>query len=318
MSAAVPAAGTVVFSGPTLEGALAAARTAYGPRVRIVRAQRVRRGVRGLLGQVRYDVHARLPGARPAAPAPDDRGPTWPGTDRPRPRPAPGGDGLADALRDLVDAADSSERSVAEPSWSWNGEAEVGALLADVATLRTARAERPSGHPALDLAAHAAHAAHAAPAAAPAAPAAPGAPLWRDLLADAVQPPARPEPPRPAEPVGPARPAPAGPALFDRNDLRGIGVPAAVLRRLPVEDPVDDGGWRRALQEAIEAVVPAPADPDDDHPVVVSGHGLAGVVAVLRAAVEDGAAPGTISHRGRRRQATPAALVEVLASCARS
>ncbi|MDP9407429.1 MAG: hypothetical protein M3P95_06075, partial [Actinomycetota bacterium] len=56
-AAVASGAGTVLFSGPTLEGALAAARAAYGPRVRIVRAQRVRRGVRGLLGQVRYDVH---------------------------------------------------------------------------------------------------------------------------------------------------------------------------------------------------------------------------------------------------------------------
>lgn len=320
--ATAPGAGAVVvFSGPTLEGALAAARAAYGPRVRIVRAQRVRRGVRGLLGQVRYDVHAVVPettGTAAGAPAP-------PGRRAHAARPAglaasvgaspAGGVGLADALRRLVDAADASEERSAAPeaSWSWNGEAEVGALLEDVAAL--GGAERPDPrveHPAPDLARH------SSPGASPkGVPADTVAGSWRNLLVDALEPtgaPPRRERAR-ARPVSPAEPESVG---WSRAELRSIGVPPAVLRRLPIEDPTDDAGWRRALQEAIAAVVPAPAEPDADHPVVVSGHGLAGVVAVLRAAVEDGAVPGMISFQGRRRQATPAALVEVLATCAGS
>ncbi len=206
-------------------------------------------------------------------------------------------------LRHLVVAADESERSPGrEASWSWNGAAEVGALLSDVAALGAARAEASTGHPAPDLARHA-----------PSVSAAPAG-VWRDLLVGAVEPRGT----TPESVVAPRAPAEPGPARWSRNDLRSIGVPPAVLRRLPVEDPVDDGGWRRALQDAIAAVVPAPSEPDAEHPVVVSGHGLAGAVAVLRAAVEDGAVPGTISFRGRRRQATPAALVEVLATCAGS
>jgi hypothetical protein len=317
-----PAAGAgeiVVFTGPTLEGALAAARAAYGPRVRIVRAQRVRRGVRGLLGQVRYDVHAVVPEtrgtaaaagsappARPARPA----GTTAPGAGT---RSAGGGD-LADALRRLVDAADASERSSApEASWSWNGEAEVGALLEDVAALGVAaRPDHPAGHPAPDLARHSSAGGTADVPLADATPT-----TWRNVLVGALEPagaPLRRERSLP-RPVSPAEPDRGG---WSRAELRSIGVPPAVLRRLPIEDPTDDGGWRRALQEAIAAVVPQPAEPDADHPVVVSGHGLAGAVALLRAAVEDGAAPGTISFQGRRRPATPAALVEVLATCAGS
>lgn len=308
----------MVFSGPTLEGALAAARAAYGSRVRVVRAQRVRRGVRGLLGQVRYDVHAVVPepaGTAAGAPAPAGRPARSAGPAAPAGGPPGGSVDLADALRRLVDAADASEERTAAPeaSWSWNGEAEVGALLEDVAALGgAARPDPPVEHPAPDLARHSS--AGASPDGVPVDAAAAS---WRNVLVGALEPTGA--PPRreraPARPVSPAEPEPVG---WSRAELRSIGVPPAVLRRLPIEDPTDDGGWRRALQEAIAAVVPAPAEPDADHPVVVSGHGLAGVIAVLRAAVEDGAAPGTISFQGRRRQATPAALVEVLAACAGS
>jgi hypothetical protein len=307
----------LVFSGPTLEDALAAARAAYGPRVRIVRAQRVRRGVRGLLGQVRYDVHAVVPEAvtRPAGgPAQAGRPAQPSGATAAAGTPSAGGGDLADTLRRLVDAADASERtSLPEASWSWNGGAEVGALLEDVAALGlAARPDHPAGHPAPDLARHSS--AHPAALEVPPADA---AATWRSLLVGALEPtgaPLRRE--RTLDrPVSPAEPEPV---RWSRAELRSIGVPPAVLRRLPIEDPTDDGGWRRALQEAIGAVVPEPAEPDADHPVVVSGHGLAGAIAVLRAAVEDGAVPGTISLQGRRRQATPAALVEVLATCAGS
>ena len=113
-------------------------------------------------------------------------------------------------------------------------------------------------------------------------------------------------------------PQPAATPGWDRGELRRLGVPAAILGRLPVEDPVDDAAWRRALRKAIETVVSPPARPSADHPVVVNGYGLLGAVAVLRAAVEEGATPGTITFEGRRRAAGPEALVEVIAECIRS
>lgn len=316
----------MIFAGPTLEGALAAARAAYGPRVKIVRAQRVRRGVRGLLGQVRYDVHARVPrtsgsvlSGTSIAPPPTRSARAEAGSEGPAP-------GLANALRDLVEAADEREgASVARSAWSCTAEAEVGELLGDVAALGlAARGDLSSGHPVPDVALHGPAASRVAsgPGVSRRVPESvtprAGGAGWRAALVDALDPVGAGEPHAGRVAAFPPAPAPVPSAGWDRAALRSIGVPPAVMRRLPVEDPVDDGGWRRALQEAIAAVVPAPAEPDADHPIVVSGHGLTGAIAVLRAAVEDGAVPGTIAGQGRCRPATPAALVEVLAGWARS
>lgn len=306
-----------VFTGATLAGALAAARTAHGPGATVVRALRVRQGVRGLLGRERYEVHVRLPASPPA-----------PGTQPVPGRPSaaagdhPATPGPEEVLRGLVDAADESEDSA--PVWSWTGTSDVSALLEEV-TARQVR-EPVVGHPDPDLGIHAlglAGSRQGGPAGAPddlgdergtasAASDPSGQPGgWRRRLLDAVE--ELPDAPPTAPPPRAARARPA--AAWDRGALRSAGVPAAVLRRLPAEDPSDDAGWRRALREAIAAVVPPPAEPSEQTPVVVSGHGLAGVVAVLRAAAEDGRAPGTIALGDRRRPATPAALVEVLAAC---
>ena len=284
---AAAAEGTEVFEAASVDLALRAAREAHGPDVQVVRALRVVAGVRGLLGQARYQVLVRPPvpvevtvlPTEPVAPAP--AGAAY----------ADGGDPLRSALDELLDAAEERERGgppdivEEDTGWSWAQQQEVDRLLAD---LDARVGAETSPHPALEMAAH------EAPLPAPAT-------LddlqdddeWADLDDDPG-------------------------SGWDRDELRRLGVPAAVLSHLPVEDPSDDAGWRRALQGAIAAVVPPPAKADAQHPVVLSGHGLLGVVALLRGAVEEGLTPGTISFDGRRRPANPAALVEVLAAVVRS
>jgi len=258
-----------VFSGPTVQHALAAARAAHGPGVQVVRAVRRTPGLRGLLGRVRFEVAVRPPARTVSvvqgAPVPQraTRTPSGPGVDP-----------LRGALDGLLDAAEERERAVTgelvdDTAWTWAQQNDVGRLLEEL----TARSAPARAHPAPALAVHG------------------------ELPAEVV-----PE-------VG---------SGWDRDELRRLGVPAAVLSRLPVEDPPDDAGWRRALRAAIAATVPPAGRPGEHTAVVVSGYGLLGAVAVLRAGAEDGATPGTISHAGKRRTATPAALVEVLASCVRS
>lgn len=192
-------------------------------------------------------------------------------------------DPVRGALEDLLDAADAGERAAGPSDWQWSEPSEVDRLLAQLSRRGDAEAVR---HPALSVAEH-------------------------DLPVDDS----------PAD-LGAllALPQHAEPPWtgWDRDELRRLGVPGPVLSRLPVEDPSDDAGWRRALVTAIAGTVPAPATADAQHPVVVSGHGLLGAVAVLQAAIEASATPGTISHDGRVRPATPAAIVDVLAACARS
>ena len=84
-----------------------------------------------------------------------------------------------------------------------------------------------------------------------------------------------------------------------------------MLDALPSPAPRDDLGWVVALTAAIEAAVPAPAEPDEQHPVVVSGYGLQGAVAVLDAGSR-GLVPGTITHAGRTAPATATELALVL------
>lgn len=272
----------VVFSGPTVQLALAAARSACGPHVQVLRAVRVQVGLRGLLGQARFDVSVRRPVTTTVTVLPVQ---------------PPGEDPVLGALDELLEAADERERLAAgeqvdDTAWSWAQQQEVDRLLTEL-TARSGAQGRREQHPAPDVATH-----EVPP---PGATAADGGAPEDALAEEAV--------------VVPDQGLGSG---WDRAELRRLGVPAAVLSRLPVEDPADDAGWRRALRAAIAAVVPAPARPDEQHPVVVSGHGLLGAVAVLRAGAEDGATPGTISYDGKRRTATPATLVEVLASCARS
>ena len=88
-------------------------------------------------------------------------------------------------------------------------------------------------------------------------------------------------------------------------------MPAAVLDALPAPAPQGDLAWVVALTAAIETTVPPPAEPDEAHPVVVSGHGVRGAVAVLDAGSR-GLSPGTITHAGRTAPATATELALVL------
>ncbi len=120
--------------------------------------------------------------------------------------------------------------------------------------------------------------------------------------------PAHPEPGSAA----PRRPAAAGVRRrWSRATLVSVGVPDAVLEQLPPAAPLDDLAWVVALTAAIGAVVPAPAEVDEDHPVVVSGFGLEGAIAVLEAGVR-GQHPGTVTHAGRTAPATATELALVL------
>lgn len=291
-----------MFTGPSVQRALAAARAAHGRDVQVLKAVRRTIGLRGLLGQASYEVVVRRRPATtvtvlpPAAAAPVA---------------ARGTDPVLSALDDLLSAADERERDttgdptpsadgvvragIDDSAWTWAQQQEVERLLEELG----ARSGTPGAHPALEMTAHA-----PAPAALPAPVAQPPA-AWPVAEDGEVEDALTYEPPR----FGTG---------WDRAELRRLGVPAGVLSRLPVEDPPDDEEWRRCLRRAIAAVVPAPGRPDEQHPIVVSGYGLLGAVEILRAGSEDAATPGTISWNGKRRAATPAALVEVLASCARS
>lgn len=282
---------TEVFSGPTAADALAAARAAYGPAVQVLRAARHTGGISGLLGRSRVQVTVR----RPPATTVTVTGPAQPSSVGP----APGGaDAVDTALDELLGAAERRERAALagvlapagpapgsalpaeETAWTWEQQQDVERLLAEL----TARGGGPA-HPAPAVAEHDR-----------AAQDAPGGAL--SVLDD-------------------DGPRDGVPPTWDRGALRRLGVPSAVLSRLPVEDPDDEQGWRSALTAAVAAVVPPPGAPDALHPVVVSGYGLRGAVEIVRAACEDGARPGTLAHDGVGRPATAAVLVEVIASCVR-
>jgi hypothetical protein len=98
---------------------------------------------------------------------------------------------------------------------------------------------------------------------------------------------------------------------WSRSGLARIGVPDEVLAALPDDDPVDDLGWLVALTDAIAACVPPPAVADAEHPVVVTGHGLPGALAILEAGCR-GATPGTLSTADRTAPATALELALVV------
>lgn len=382
-----------VFTGETLEEAMATAVAALGPDLVVRRARKVRAGVRGLLGRDRYEVLAvpgsagaasgspgadadpvgsalgalldaadeqelttplvrevegTTPASRRAAPV---RPTAQPAAARPTAPPAAAAAGArpAPSTRTAAAAPVGRRRSVLRPGASTPVAPAPRALEpaapVDVVPL-AARAGHPdpavADHPGLPRARgrRARAAAAAAAASAPdLAPGVPGAPADQPAGSLPTGPPveaASEVPRRVPEDLAPtpraravARPAPvAAPAAprrtaarparaaapgsgWSRERLEALGVPAGVLDQLPGAAPRDDLGWVVALTAAIEAAVPAPHEPDDEHPVVVSGHGLAGAVAVLDAGCR-GAVPGTIGHAGRTAPATATELALVL------
>ncbi len=103
--------------------------------------------------------------------------------------------------------------------------------------------------------------------------------------------------------AGPTK-APDG---WSRAGLVAMGLPAAVLEGLPARDPVDDLGWLVALAVALNGVLPEPADLGPAHPVVVNGHGPAGVLGLIDAAAR-GLTVGTITVGERTAPATATEL----------
>ncbi len=320
-----------VYTGDTLEQAMAEAVAALGPDLEVRRARKVRSGVRGLMGRPVYEVLA-VPGPAPLdlSGAPRTVSPEQP-------------DLLQDAVARLLAQAEQEEAErPAErrptpvppaPRTTLPPPAPRPTLPPPVHTESPARpaAAHPAPRPLPDASAHPdpsvaehdrrplpprpvareqvrAEVLRAAPA--PAAPttaapttAAPttAAPAPAALAPDAAAPDA----------AAPA-PAPAAPAVgWSRAALRQLDVPAAVLRALPAGDPADDLGWLTALTGAIRACVPAPAQPGPDQPVVASGHGLAGAIALLDLGCR-GTAPGTLCAGGRTVPATAMELALVV------
>ena len=113
--------------------------------------------------------------------------------------------------------------------------------------------------------------------------------------------------------VTPARPrrrtAPTAIATvgWSRQALTSLGLPAVLLQALPAQDPTGDLAWVVGLSEALAELLPAPAEPDEEHPVVVSGYGLAGLLAIVEAGCR-GVTPGTWTWGSRTCLATPTEL----------
>lgn len=254
-----------VFTGDTLEEAMAYAVAALGPDLSVRRARKVRRGVQGLVGKDRYEVVA-------------------------IPSPSASIEGAVDSAFDaLLLQAEAAE----EPTSRGRR------------TTRPALAAPPVPHPAPALAQH----------------------------TERLPEPARPEPVElvHVEPVAPTRVAKTAPAAAARKRaprtkkafvaaaptgwslqaLSDLGLPASVLEALPQDEPADDLAWVVALAVAMSAVLPVPAALDSEHPLVVNGYGMAGVLGLLDAAAR-GLTPGTITVGDRTAAATATELALVV------
>lgn len=241
-----------VYTGDTLEEAMAGAVAALGPGLEVRRARKVRSGVRGLMGRPVYEVLA-VAG-----------------------RATTGGDPLRSAVDQLLERADAQEAH-------GTGD-ELPAVGARPAPSRAAPAP---------------------PRTAPALP----------RPARQIDQGARPalEGSRPLPTEGPRNTAPdaARAPGWSRAGLARIGVPVAVLNALPRDAPSDDLGWLVSVTAAISACVGPPATSGPEHPVVVNGYGLPGVLGILEAGCR-GATPGRISCADRSTNATALELALVL------
>ncbi|MCW2599364.1 MAG: hypothetical protein JWM02_1193 [Frankiales bacterium] len=297
-----------VFTGDTLEEAMAYAVASLGPDLTVRRARKVRRGMQGLVGKDRYEVVA-VPPARPAsdsavdnpvnsafdallsqaeaAELPRVRRTSRPASAATAPHPSPAvadhtGRSVDRAVEQAVERAfeqalDQTLPPVLSPPPVVEAPAQV---VLDIAPEQVV-APRPRW----------AAAAEKAPAKAP-ADAPTKAPVKRAAAKKAsVKGP-------------PAVPAPSG---WSRQALTDLALPAAVLDALPGQDPVEDLSWVAALASALSTVLPEPASPDEAHPLVVNGYGISGVLGLLDAATR-GLTPGTITLGDRTAAATATEL----------
>ena len=306
-----------VFTGDSLEQAMAYAVAALGPDLQVRRARKVRKGVAGLAGRDKYEVvaapaetapdadpvenafdallsqaeQAELPAElqrpvrRTTRPAPEQAAVPTP---RPTPHPAPS---VADhdevlALVRARRAAPPSELELElEPTPAPEPEPEVVVVPEPVVVV-------------------------APPTAAPQAPAAPTSSVAKTPVA--TSPVAKRAPGAKRAPRAKSVPVPQ-PSGWSRAALVDLGVPEEVLAGLPADDPSDDLAWAAALAAAIATVLPAPAVLSEADPVVVDGHGVAGALGILRAA-KLGLTPGTITTGTRTVPASAAELALVLRS----
>ncbi len=278
-----------VYTGDTLEEAMAGAVAALGPDLEVRRARKVRTGVRGLMGRPVYEVLA-VAGRSPS----------------------PGGDPLRSAVNRLLERADAQEARGTHqdlPSSPPRGAARPAAPAAPPQ-------DEPFPETRADL---------------PRRVRATGAVEDRSDVAAREHPGRRtdpprqleaprpapleelPEPPRRSAPDEPQRSAPGAGRTpgWSRAGLARIGVPAAVLNALPRDAPSDDLGWLVSVTAAIAACVGPPAGTGPEHPVVVNGFGLSGVLGILEAGCR-GATPGRIAFAGRTADATALELALVL------
>jgi len=302
-----------VYTGDTLQDAMASAVADLGPDLEVRRARKIRSGVRGLMGRQVYEVLATAPTGGPlgsdSRPLAGDSGGFG----------ADSGDPLQDAVERLLEQADAQESAPPAPQRPGPGD-EQGLRPRAVTVTRTP-GRRASDRPAADTAVPEPHGRAPAVAgdAAPRPVSAPDGATARRRRTDAPHP-----DPTVADHALAQQPFPAlgrsanGISALGRSAngwsrarLARIGVPAPVLGALPTDEPTDDLGWLTALTAAIAACVPAPAVAGPDHPVVVDGYGLAGALAVLAAGCR-GATPGTISCPGRTADATAMELALVV------
>ena len=277
LSAPQPDEVVEVFTGETLEEAMAYAVTSLGPDLTVRRARRVRKGVQGLRGKETYEVVA-IPAPRAASPA----------------------DAVGSAFESLLHQAEQAEEVEPVPVRRTTRPAADAppVVLASVPLPRTELFDQTLLPPIETPREAPREAPRQAPRAArPPAPAAPRPPAPRQARVRAASP--RPAPRRTAEPSG-----------WSRRTLSQLGVPRAVLAELPDNDPRSDVAWVRALTRALATAVPPY---DADAPVVVSGVGLEGVLGIV-AAGRMGLPPGTITYDGRTAPATATELALALRS----
>lgn len=327
------AAGRSEFRAPTVEAALTAARAAHGADVEVLRAQRVRRGVKGLLGGAEEVV---LQVAVP--PAADPPGAPTPGAAGRPAAPAGSSTAVDDVLRALLarnDELDADPDGRATAGARPTGPAPVDVLdLTDLPTRPPAQAPEPAPAPETLAPPETAPPRGRWRRRGPRSSERPGtAEVETDPEVEAPGPDDRPLPalfaqPRHPLPSGvdgprPAHPAPGigthgtaalGEPAWDVSVLHTVGVPIEVCRRLPGADPGGPAERVSVLAAAIAAVVPTPCAPGPEQAVALSGYGPLGALSLVQAGVA-GVTPDRLYLEGGAVRATAHALAKGVLAC---